>query len=1290
RLSLIENLRRVAARIAIDRIDRNRAAYWADKISETAEKDPKSLILTIADMARSNPPIVSAFVAELTRRLQGQGAALALPLTWIEQQLSASYLTIGQLVQSENQQQAADQLSISNSIGSLRFLSGMDWRKFVDTMSAVEKTLREDPAGIYDRMDFITRDQYRHSVEAVAKKSKLSEFEVAREAIDLSFQGAAEKNSSGDRETHVGFYLVDKGLPQLKRRVKVRSTAMDMLRKTGRRFPLSLYLGTILIFSGIFSVSLLTDIASDTMDGPLFWFVAVLCLLAVSQLAIALVNLLATSLATPHPMPRMDFSKGIPDKSMALVVVPTLLTSAENIGQLTDALEVRFLANQDKNLRFGLLTDFSDDPEETRAEDEPLVLLARQSIEALNQKYSGAGDNFFLFHRPRIWNPQERIWMGYERKRGKLAELNSLLRGGPGSGFSLIVGNTEVLSKVKYVITLDTDTELPRDAAWQLVGAMAHPLNRPQFDAIKGRIVSGYGILQPQVAVSLPGSNRSRYARMFGSDAGIDPYTRVVSDVYQDIFGEGSFIGKGIYDVDAFEQALKGRFPENLILSHDLIEGCYARSGFISDVLLYEAYPSTYSADVSRRRRWIRGDWQILRWLLPRVPGLNGVSYQNPISALSRWKLFDNLRRSLSPVALILLLLFGWTVLSSPWFSTAAIIGIVLLPSLVTSLMGVLNKPSDAMMRRHIAIATRESGKGVTQALFAFACLPYEAFFSFAAIFHTLWRMLISGKGLLEWNPPESHHTSRSELVQSCRSMCMAPLTALIAAGYLAYARPMALLVALPVLILWFISPFIIWWISTPLRPRKAKLNADQMIFLRKLSRKTWAFFETFVGQADHFLPPDNYQESPTAVVAHRTSPTNIGFALLANLSACDFGYISVQQFMDLTANALQTMEKLERNRGHFYNWYDTESLNPLLPMYISSVDSGNLAACLLTLRAGLLALRDEKLLGRRLFEGLADTVMVLVDVAGKPIPAVLAQFTKDMELMKFSGESAGETSGVDLQSGHSSTLSTPFTVRQRLERLKGSASEVVLHFETDTKSDAAWWARTLAEQCRAAIGEMTLMAPWAGPLPMGKILDAFPYLTEIPTLRQTACLDDNVLPLINERRKLNMTPDDNQKLDNLSNYISSSGQRARERMVLLEDLARRAGDLAQDMDFTFLYDKTRHLLSIGYNVSEGRRDESFYDLLASEARLASFVAIAQGQLPQENWFALGRLLTIAGGEPILLSWSGSMFEYLMPLLVMPTYEQTLLDQTCKAAVARQMDYGKKRGVPWGISESSY
>ena len=1273
RLALIENLRRVAARIAIDRVDRKKAEYWANKISETAEKDPKSLILMIADMARSNPPMVSSFVAELARRLQGQGSALALSLTWIEQQLSASHLTIGQLVQSENHQQAADQLSISNSIGSLRFLSAMDWRQFVDTMSVVEQTLRGDPAGIYGRMDFTTRDQYRHIVEEVAKKSELSEWEVAHEAVELA-RRSASGNNENDRTTHVGFYLIDKGLAELEARARVRSTVMDTLRRTGRRFPLQLYLGAILLLTALFAAGLLAVIRSDGIDGPLLWFFCILSLLSASQLSIALVNLFATCLAKPHPLPRMDLSKGIPPESSTLVVVPTMLSSAENVGHLMDALEVRFLANRDENLRFCLLTDFLDAPEEKLAGDESLLLMARQRIESLNERYREKGDNFFLFQRPRQWNQQERIWMGYERKRGKLAELNLLLRSGSGSSFSLIVGNTDDLSNVKYVITLDTDTELPRDSARQLVGAMTHPLNRPHYDADKGRIVTGYGILQPRVAVSLPGANRSRYARMWGSDAGIDPYTRAVSDVYQDIFGEGSFIGKGIYDVDAFEQVLKERFPENLILSHDLIEGCYARSGLISDVQLYEAYPSRYITDVSRRSRWIRGDWQILRWLLSNAPGHETFFRKNPISVLSRWKIFDNLRRSLAPLALCLLILLGWTVLSSHWFCTVSVIGIVLIPSLISSLINFFNKPVDVLISQHITGVVRSTGRVLTQAVFTLLCLPHEAYYSSGAILRTLWLMLISGRGLLEWNPSGGTDlTNRTDLAGSYRSMWIAPVVAMAVAGHLVYARSEALYIAMPVLILWFVSPLIAWWISKPLSSRKAKLAEDQILFLRKLSRRTWAFFETFVGPDDHWLPPDNYQENPLAVVAHRTSPTNMGLALLSNLSACDFGYISVGQLMDRTAKTLRTMDALELYHGHFYNWYDTISLKPLLPMYVSSVDSGNLAACLLTLRAGLLALPDDKLLGRRLFDGIADTAMILIDVSEDRIPAEIARLKRDMESIRYSPPDG-----------------TLWVLRESLARMEMTAGEVVRCFEAAPDSEAAWWARSLSEQCRAAIDELNVLAPWVHQLPLEPILDAFPCFREISTLRQLASLDHEMLPFIGEKRRICVTPKEKQQLDELRGLVIESSHRARERIALLEDLASNSGELANNMEYAFLYDRMRHLLSIGYNVSESRSDGSYYDLLASEARLSCFIAIAQGQIPQESWFAMGRLLTISGGETILLSWSGSMFEYLMPLLVMPTYEQTLLDQTCKTVVERQIDYGKKRGVPWGISESSY
>jgi cyclic beta-1,2-glucan synthetase len=1269
RLALIENLRRVATRIAADRIDRNHADYWADRITETAEQNPKDLILVIADMARSKPPMVSSFVAELTRRLKGQGPALTLPLTWIEQQLSESSLTIEQLVQLENQQQAADQLSISNSIGSLRFLGAMDWRTFVETMSVVEQTLCEDPAGVYGRMDFATRDQYRHVLEKIAKSSRLSENEVARLAIRLSGKSAGRVDVD-DRAKHVGFYLMDKGLGELERCTGVRLSSPEAIRKVIHRFPLLFYLSTICLMTAIFTGCLLAEVYSNGLRGPWVWLIGILSLLSVSQLAIALVNWLTTRLVVPHPLPRMDFSKGIPPESSALVVVPTMLTGTENIEHLMDALEVRFLANRDDNLLFGLLTDFRDADVEKLPDDGLLLSLARQKIEELNRKYrSPKGDTFFLFHRPRLWNPGEHIWMGYERKRGKLAALNLLLRGGPKTDFSLIVGDLKALSKVQYVITLDTDTQLPRDAAWQLVGAMAHPLNRPQYDENRQRICAGYGILQPRVAVSLPGTNRSRYARMWGSDAGIDPYTRVVSDVYQDLFGEGSFIGKGIYEVDAFEQVLSGRFPENRILSHDLIEGCYARAGLLSDVQLYEEYPSRYSADVSRRHRWIRGDWQLFRWLLPGIPGPDARFQKNPLSLLSRWKIFDNLRRSLSPLALTLLLLLGWTVLPNPWFWTLSVMGIIVIPSLLTSLLDLFQKPGDVLPGQHILAALRGSGRSLGQAAFTLLSLPYEAFFSSDAVGRTIWRMVVANKRLLEWNPSgDSDRTSRKGLSGACRTMWISPVIAVAAAIHLALSRPEALVVALPVLVLWFISPFMAWWISEPLSRREARLSSDQINFLRKISRKTWGYFETFVGPEDHWLPPDNFQEYPLAKVAHRTSPTNMGLALLANLSAWDFGYISAGQLIDRTSRAFRTMEAMERYKGHFYNWYDTESLKPLLPMYISTVDSGNLVAHLLTLRAGLTALPDERIVGSKVFEGLLDTLTILIDAAGETVPARLIQVQDDLAFLC--------TSRPD-------TLDAAW---ESLDNLAASALEVVRSFD-DPESQAAWWARAFAGQCRAALDELTFLATWTVfPFSL-KMFDDFPCLGEIPTLRKLANLDKELLPAMTDRH--DRTPEEREQLDELTGAIKEASIRARERIVVIEDLASQSGELAR-IDYDFLYDKTRHLLAIGYNLSEKRRDASYYDLLASEARLSSFVGIAQGLLPQESWFALGRLLTTAAGEPILLSWSGSMFEYLMPLLVMPTYEQTLLDETYKAAVARQIEYGKKRGVPWGVSESGY
>ncbi|MGC8492317.1 MAG: GH36-type glycosyl hydrolase domain-containing protein [Syntrophobacteraceae bacterium] len=1280
RLALIENLRRVGTRIATDRTDRNLADYWADRMTEIAGKDPTNLILVIADMARSDPPMVSSFVSEFARRLQGQGPALAMPLTWIEQRLSGSGETIEQLVRSENHQQAADQVSISNSIGSLRFLGATDWREFVETTSTVEKTLGEDPAGIYRKMDFTTRDRYRHVIEKIAKKSLRSENEVARKAVQLAQDGLAGKRYD-ERAAHVGFYLIDKGLDQLERTMELRLSPSEALRKVGRRFPLLLYGGAILLVSVLFAALPEMKAYGSGLPGWLLALTGILSLLCASHLSVAMVNWTATLLATPQPLPRMDFSKGIPKESRSLVIVPSMLTSSQNAEDLTDALEVCFLANRDDHLHFGLLTDFGDAPRQTLPEDESLLRLARQRIEALNQKYrSSEGDIFFLFHRPRRFNPHDRIWMGYERKRGKLADLNWLLRAGPSGKtedrFSLVVGETAVLGNVKYVITLDTDTQLARDSAWQFVGAMAHPLNRARYDEDKQRVCDGYGILQPRVAVSLRGANRSRYARMFGSDSGIDPYTRAVSDVYQDLFGEGSFIGKGIYDVDAFERAMDGRFPENRILSHDLLEGCYARAGLLSDVQLYEEYPSRYSADVSRRHRWIRGDWQIARWVTPGVPGPDTHLKKNPLTMLSRWKIFDNLRRSVAPAALTLLLLLGWTVLPSAFFWTLSILGIILIPSLICSVSDVVTKSGEVTLGRHLGAAARSAGRGLAQALFTLVCLPYEAFFSLDAIFRTLWRLFISHRRLLEWNPSHTHDRSgHSDFLGSWRTMWIAPVMATAAAVTIALLTPIALFTAAPILALWLFSPAIVWWLSRPLAPREARLTTEQTDFLRKLSRKTWAFFETFVGPEDNWLPPDNFQEHPTAVIAHRTSPTNMGLALLANLSAYDFGYLSAGRFIERTANTLGTMKALERHRGHFYNWYETQSLEPLLPLYISSVDSGNLAGHLLALRQGLFALLDDNIPGTRLFEGLRDTLTVFEEVAKDSFPAQLAKLKEYLDLAANSKPT---------------TLAATW---QSLDRLTNAVEEAAASIDVPNRptepGDAGWWAQSLARQCRDGLGELEFLAPWARLLSSQGALPDLDGIDEIPTLRQLSGLAAKLLPEIERRFTLEVTVEEKARLDELRPLLIEASRRARARLAAIERLGLEANELA-DMEYGFLFDDTRHLLSIGYNVGEHRRDAGYYDLLASEARFSNFVAIARGELPQDSWFALGRLLTTAAGEPVLLSWSGSMFEYLMPLLVMPTYENTLLDQTCKAAVAAQIEYGRKCGVPWGISESGY
>ncbi|WP_447593896.1 GH36-type glycosyl hydrolase domain-containing protein [Aquipseudomonas campi] len=1242
RLALIENLRRVASRVMANWDDRNLANDWADRLSETAERDAKSMVLTVADMAHSQPPMTSSFVAELARRLQGQSAALILPLTWVEQMLAETGLNIERLVQQDAQQQAAEQVSISNSIGSLRLLSSTDWRTFVERMSRVEQVLREDPAAVYAGMDFATRDHYRHVVERLARHCAHSEEAVARQAVSLA-EVRREQGVTG----HVGFYLVDRGLTELEQQLAVRVSLAEGWQRLLRRAPLLFFLGPVLILSVLFAWPFLYSARGVGLGDGVLALLSVVALLMTSRLALGLVNWLVTLSVRPDLLPRLDYSEGIPEQARTLVVIPTMIASDKDIEELVEGLEVRFLANRDANLHFALLTDFLDAPTKVLDQDAALLQRARHSIEALNQKYPPVtAERFYLFHRPRRWSPDEQVWMGHERKRGKLAELNALLRGHGRTCFSLIVGDIAALQSVTYVITLDTDTQLPRDVARQLVGAMAHPLNQAVFDLEQRRISAGYAILQPRVGISLPSVARSAYAQLFGSDAGVDPYTRAVSDVYQDLFRQGSFIGKGIYAVDAFEQALAERFPDNRILSHDLIEGSYARSGLISDVQLYEEHPARYSADVKRRHRWIRGDWQLLPWLMPWTPKPQGGLERNHLNALARWKLFDNLRRSLEPSAFLIMLLWGWFAAPSALVWTLAVFALVLAQPLLGALLELLRKAHDIPLGQHLAVTSRASLLDLGRALLTLVWLPFEALFSLDAIGRTLWRMLVSRRRLLQWNPSrEVERTSSNDLGGLYRLMWVAPALA-VAVVLLLIPTPLTLALASPLLVLWLLAPAIAWWLSRPSSRAAFVPSAEELRFLRTLARKTWAFFDQHVGPADNWLPPDNVQEQPVAVIAHRTSPTNMGMALVSHLAAHDFGYLSAGRMLARLDQSLTCMAGLERHRRHFFNWYDTQTLKPLPPHYVSTVDSGNLAGLLLTLRAGLLELADQPLIGPQLFAGIGDTLAVLRD-------ALRAAHQDEQPLRALQAE-------LDAASAADSPGSE--AVVARLGVLLHHVELLLPLLAVANDSEVMRWANALLSQCQDLHDELSSMSLPLASLATAPVLSSWRYL---------ARLDSALWPVEQQERALLVQ------------------RQASERIASATRLARLAGELAH-MDFTFLYDARRDLFAIGYNAEENRLDAAYYDLLASEARLTNFVVIAQGQLPQEGWFTLGRLLTSNGGVPVLLSWSGSMFEYLMPMLVMPTYAGTLLDQTCQAAVARQIEHGHQLGLPWGVSESGY
>jgi cyclic beta-1,2-glucan synthetase len=1234
RVVLVENLRRLAERIVRARVARQQADELADRLlGEDPPAQPAALLRRYEELLRDVP-----FTVALLGRLRDQDPEVTPALTWLHDRLAEQGTTAEEALEVEYRRQTSMNATVRNVITSMRLISAFDWATFVESVSLVEEELAAHEG--YREMEFGTRDRYRHAVEELARGARLPEAEVARRAV----RRAATDRTDPDRPADPGYDLIAKGRPAFERELRYRLPPARWALRAFVAWATPGYLGTIAVITAVI-LALPLQLQSGRGAGARTLFgLALLALVPASDLAIQLLNAWVMRRLGPRVLPRMALRDGVPPELRTLVAVPTLLTDTAEIEEQIRRLEVHYLANPDPELRFALLSDWRDAPTETLPDDDELLAAAAAGIERLNRRHGsvppdgdrgggeGGGARFFLLHRRRVWNESEQCWLGWERKRGKLEELNRLLRGGTDTTFLATAGSGETPQSIRYVLTLDADTRLPREAARRLIGTLAHPLNQARYDPRAGRVVAGHGVLQPRITATLPaGEDGSLFQRVSSGPAGIDPYAAAVSDVYQDLFGEGSYTGKGIYDVDAFLAALDGRVPDGVMLSHDLFEGLLARAGLVTDVELFEEFPAHFEAAAARQHRWARGDWQLLPWIFS----------STPFTAVGRFKMLDNLRRTLSAPAAFLTLLAGWTLpAASPAIWTAFVLGTMALPAILHFLAGMIPSRRGISKRSHLLAVAGDLVLAASQVVLAITFLPIHAWLMTDAILRTLARLFVTHRRLLQWvTSAQAAAGLDFELAGFYRRMAGGTALAVAAALLVAVVRPGSWPWAAPLLLLWLAAPAVARWISLPSAPAQdvVPLPREEAAALRLLARRTWRFFETFVGPEDHALPPDNFQEDPRPVLAHRTSPTNLGLYLLAVVAARDFGWLGTVDAVGRLEATLATMQGLDRFRGHFYNWYDTREVRPLEPRYISTVDSGNLAGHLLALAEACRQLREIPLLDRQTLLGLADAVALIRSSA----PASAGRRTQTVTRRHLDEALAALDPALD------PAAAVPGSRAEwagRLKEIEEGLSAVVdvaraLAGEQRGGPDAAAWDEVLAWS------ELAL----AGVESHTRDLDAL-----APELE--------------------------------ANGLSASAALARR----LTELSRAASELFAAMDLGFLYDPARKLFSIGYRVAEGELDRSYYDLLASEARLASFVAIAKGDAPVAHWFQLGRPLTPVDRGAALISWSGSMFEYLMPALVMRSPAHSLLDQTCRLVVRRQIQYGAERGVPWGVSESAY
>lgn len=1277
RIALIDDLSRLVERVELRLRERELADYWANRLIVTSRRNPDLMFTILSDMTADIPSPSVNFALQILDHLYDEESILGVVQSWLKRKLGGS---LENLLLEEKALQASDEVSIGNGITSLRWLRQIDWREFFEKQSRVEAILREDPSWVYIRMDFDTRDRYRHAVEEIAKSGDLDEEVVARAAVNMP-------------SMRLGHYLIGDGRKNLVAFLRTvehpRRRRLDWIYK----HHTLIYLGSISLLTVLVELLLLYAALLAGVRWGVSAAIVMAGVLPASQLAVQFVNYLVTRLMPPRKLPKMSFeSTGIPDNFRTMVVVPVLLTDFKGLKEDLENLEIRYQANPENNLVYALFSDYKDASEKLTEKDERLLSRAVAGIRELDEKYGP--HRFYLFHRDREWAPSENCWMGWERKRGKLEDLNRLLNGEPPrNGIDFVrYGDPDRLPSIRYVITLDRDTQLTMGTARRMVETMAHPLNSPQIDEERSVVTSGYTIIQPRVSTSLPSATATSFSRLFTDPVGSDPYTTAVSDVYQDLSGEGSYHGKGIYDPRAFHKVLAGRFPNTRLLSHDLVEGAYARVGLASDIELFDEFPGDYISFSTREHRWICGDWQIARWTCPRVLSGDGTTVRNPLTLFNRWKIFDNLRRSLVAPSSIILLGAAWML--SPILAAAAglLVAIVQFSSSL-AVLATWATSNREVRRRALSNIGRDIQKGWADT----ALLMHRAGTALDAIVRVAYRLMISRKNLLQWTTAQAAADPSRYRERSLRFQLAVGTVLALTLGALALrAGPWNFTWSAPFVLAWLGAPFLLWRLKRGRAPRDPSLAGDEEVMLREIARRTWRTFDDFVGPETNWLPSDNYQLSHVDELAPRTSPTNVGLYLLSVLGASDFGYVSGEESLRMIANTVSTLERLTKYEGHLLNWYDLSTLEPLVPRYVSTVDSGNLLACLWTLEHGIDALKDEPILGPVAFRGLTDTVNALHSALEK------AKLGGEMRRDAAALESLLTVEPTDLKAALDRLRRAQKPAERLAQSLSQLSGEVIEKEETDQEIDdpveeTAYWVGCVQNQLAAWIKIADTYLGWITELfdlssDDLKLLfgengaERLKSLSVAPSMRQLAAEE---IPFF-ENLEIDLQNSSHETIIHMKELLAPAVWQAWETLENADNLVERIRKLGQQMNFRFLYDSRRRLFHIGFNINDQKLDGSYYDMLASEARLASFVAIARGDVPSKHWHALTRPYSTVGRSKALLSWSGTMFEYLMPLIMQRTYENSLLDQACREAVLVQMRYGRQRGVPWGISESAY